>query len=179
MELLLALVNQLNSSVFTLIVVLLFALWGMYKLGGIVSVFMEFKDKHKNFDASISTIKDDISAIKATTDLLYQTHLSTIQSHSPLSLTDKGKKISSELNVERTVTKHWGEIKDLVERSSPSNPYDIQTVAMEIAKNCFGKIFSEDERNTMKTYAFGTGMNLLEIIPIIGIVIRDKFLKER
>lgn len=175
----LKLIEQLNGAVFILVAILLIAFWAIYKLGGIIKTFNFFEKKNENFDKSIDEIKSNIFSIKATTDLLYQNHLSTIQNHSPLSLTSRGEKFSTELQMEQKVSNHWNEIKNEIDKKSPSNPYDIQTVSMELAKNCFEHIFSEQEKAEIKAYAYKIGVNLLEILPIIGILARDKYLIEK
>lgn len=175
----LKLLDQLNSSVFTLVAILLVAFWAIYKLGGVVKTFEDVKDKHKEMDTNMSGIKDTLSSIKATTDLLYQAHLSTVKSQSPLSLTPKGATIAQALSLEQKISEHWTEIRRALETKNPSNPYDIQVAAMDIARECFEVVLSEQEKNDVKLYAYEAGMNLLEIFPIIGILIRDAFLKEK
>lgn len=176
---LLALIQQLNGAVFTLIAILLVSFWLLFKSGGWVKSYGDFEKKSEKFDTKIDTIKDSLSSIKATTDLLYQAHLSTVQAHSPVSLTDRGKEISAAISAELKVNNHWEEIKQAVENKKPTNPYDIQTVSMDIARNCFEKIFTLTEQNEIKTYAFGIGLNLLEIYPILGVIIRDRIFKEK
>jgi hypothetical protein len=176
---LLELLKHLNSAVFILVCILAAAFWAIYKLGGITKTFSFFEKKNDNFDKSIDEIKTNLSSIKATTDLLYQSHLSTIQSHSPLSLTAKGIEISNKLKMEDKVAIHWEEIKNEIDQKSPSNPYDIQIVSMELARNCFNHIFTESEKKEIKMYAYQVGVNLLEILPIIGIIVRDKYLLEK
>jgi hypothetical protein len=178
-SIILKLIEQLNGAVFVLVAILAIAFWSMYKLGGIIKTFNFFEKKNENFDKAIDEMKTNIFSIKATTDLLYQSHLSTIQSHSPISLTPKGITISSELKMEEKVINHWDEIKNEIDKKSPSNPYDIQTISMELAKNCFEHVFNEKEKMEVKSYAYKTGANLLELLPIIGIIVRDKYLKEK
>lgn len=178
-EIFLALIKTLNSSVFTLILILVVVFWLLYKSGGWVKSYKDFENKSEKFDTKIDLIKDSLSSIKATTDLLYQAHLSTVKTHSPISLSEKGSEISKAINAELKVNNHWEIIKQEVETKNPVNPYDIQTVSMDIARNCFEKIFTEQEQNEIKTYAFSIGLNLLEIYPILGIIIRDRFFREK
>lgn len=178
-SIILALIQQLTGAVFTLIAVLLVIFWLLYKSGGWVKSYENFEDKSEKFDTKIDLIKDSLSSIKATTDLLYQAHLSTVKSRSPVSLTDRGKEISAAISAELKVNNHWDDIKQEVEKKKPVNPYDIQTVAMDIARNCFEKIFTLQEQDDIKTYAFGIGLNLLEIYPILGVIIRDRIFKEQ
>ena len=49
---------------------------------------------------------------------------------------------------------------------------------MDTADDCFNTIFSKEERDEIKLYAYNIGMNLFEIMPIIGIKIRDEYMKE-
>lgn len=175
----LKLIDQLNSSVFTLLAILAAAFWAIYKLGGINKMFGDFKDKNKELDSNIGGIKDVLATIKATTDLLYQAHIQTIKSNSPISLSPIGVTYSAELKIENKVTNHWIEIKQEIGKKSPSNPYDVQVVAMEISRNCFEALFSDEEKNQIKLYAYKNGINLLQILPIIGVIIRDKYLQEK
>lgn len=176
----LKLVEQLNSSVFVLLACLLIIVWIVYKAGNISANFGEIKNKNKKFDDDIDTIKTDVASIRATTQLLYQSYLSTVKSQSPLSLTEKGDKISNELSLDQLVDEHWDSIyEQFTKNPLITNPYDIQTHSLAIAQDCFEKIFTDNEKNKIKTYAYEIGINLLEIIPIIGVEIRDRVLKLR
>lgn len=175
----LALIQQLNAAVFTLIAILVVAFWLVYKSGGWVKSYKNFEEKSEKFDIKIDLIKESIFKVQATTDLLYQSHLSTVKAHSPVSLTEKGREISTAISAEIKINNHWEIIKKEVEDKKPTNPYDIQVVSMDIARNCFEKIFTSEEQNQIKTYAYGIGLNLLEIYPILGVIIRDRIFKEK
>ena len=173
------LLEQLNSAVFVLVAILIIAFWAVYKLGGIVKLFSHFQDKNKEIDGSIAAIKDTLSTINATTKLLYEEHLSTVKSHSLVSLTEKGKEVSQAVKAEEKVAQHWQEIKAKLEEKNPKNPYDIHVAALDIAKDCFDSLLSAEEKDEIKLYAYKIGMNLLEIYPIFGILLRDQYLKEK
>jgi uncharacterized protein YoxC len=179
MDLLLALVHQLNGAVFTLIIFVILVIVLTYKAGGITTSFDGFKKNNETIDNKIDGIKTTLAEIKATTNLLYEAHLRTVRTASPPKLTPLGEEVASLIAVKAKVDAHWSEIAAKVEAKKPSNPYDIQTVAMEIAKGCFETIFTPEERNQVKTVAFEKGLNLLEIYPIVGVTIRDKVLEER
>ena len=110
---------------------------------------------------------------------MYQAHLKTIGSASPVKLTPLGQEIATTLRVEQKIVDHWDAIKAKVEAKNPQNPYDIQVAAMTVARECFDGIFTEAEKSEVKAYAFAKGMNLLEIYPVIGIEVRNRILKER
>lgn len=175
----LALVQQLNGAVFTLILILLVVFWLLYKSGGWVKSYKDFENKNEKFEGKIDFIKESIFKIQATTDLMYQVHLSTVKAHSPISLTEKGKEIATKILAEVKINNHWDIIKAEVNKKNPANPYDVQTVSMDISRNCFEKIFTVEEQNEIKTYAYSIGMNLLEIYPILGVLIRDRIFKEK
>lgn len=194
LELLLKLMEQLNSSIFVLLLILVGAFWACYRLGGVITNFKIFKDDSKGIKDNIETIKeslslkidgvrenlsDKLSGIKATTDLLYEAHLKTVEKHSPVSLTELGKRLAKEIFAEEKINTYWREIKEKMEKNPLTNPYDVQKIAMEIADECFEKIFSIDEQEKIKTSAYKEGLNMLQIYPIIGIFIRDRYLKEK
>ncbi len=173
------LIHQLNAAVFTLIVVLCVLFWVVYKSGGWVKSYNDFESKNDKLDTKIDQIKDNIASVKATTDLLYQVHVTTVKSHSPISLTTRGQEISSAINAEVKLDGHWDAVKSAVEKRNPVNPYDIQIVALDVARACFDTIFTHQEKEEVKTYAFSAGLNMLEIYPIFGVLIRDRIFKER
>lgn len=175
----LALIQQLNGAVFVLVCIFLIVAFLLYKAGSIVTMFGDFRTKNQKIDDKLDGMHASISEIKATTNLLYQAHLTTIRAASPIKLTPLGQEISDTLAVPAKVNAHWEAISAEMDKKNPQNPYDIQTVALAIARNCFDKIFTEEERNEAKTVAFNKGLNLLEIYPIIGIEIRNRVMKEK
>lgn len=175
----LALIQQLNGAVFVLVCIFLIVAFLLYKAGGVVTMFGDFRAKNQKIDDKLDGMHASLSEIRATTNLLYQAHLTTIKAASPIKLTPLGQEISDTLIVPAKVNAHWEAISAEIARKNPQNPYDIQSVALAIARNCFDKIFTEEERNEAKTVAFNKGMNLLEIYPIIGIEIRNRVMKEK
>ncbi len=179
LNLLLQLIEQLNSAVFVLMLLLIISFLVVWKLSDVVSQFRFQKEKNKKIDDNLDSIKDNMASVKATTDLLYQNHLQTVKSHSPMSLTEKGQQIADQLNLPVKVQNHWQDIKSAIDKLGPSNPYDIQVIALDSARSCFDQTFTAEERDEIKLHAYKIGMNLLEIYPIIGILIRDKYLQEK
>lgn len=178
-EIVLQLIAQLNSSVAILMLLVILAFWATYKLGGILKSFNFFEKNNSKFESNIDTIKNDLSEAKATVNLLYQAHLKTIESHSPINLSEIGKKISSEINAEQIVINHWDEIKSKIDSMNVNNPYDVQTISLDLSKGYLQTILTEDEKSKIKNIAFEKGMNLLQIYPILGVIIRDKILQEK
>ena len=178
-QLLLKLIDQLNGAVFVLVVILLLALWFCYKIGGIVKTFSGIEKRNDRFDENLDNIKEGLFSVKATVELLYKKELSTMQTKSPVSLSPKGEEVSEKINAVQKIANHWPEIKNLVGVDNILNPYDIQTIVMDKAQKCFDGLFTEQEKSEIKLYAFNVGMNLMEIYPVLGIIIRDKLLREK
>ncbi|MFH1029647.1 MAG: hypothetical protein V1770_00120 [bacterium] len=177
-EIIIKLIGQMNISVFVLMLILIFAFWAAYQIGKMVNKFGGFEKERQETRDNLTSIKDNMAKINATVELLYKSHLSTVQTRSPLSLSDLGQKISNDLMLPVKVNDHWEEIKGEITKKNPSNPYDIQVIALDIAKHCFDNFFSIEEKNEIKLYAYNKGINLMEIYPIIGIISRDRILKE-
>jgi len=175
----LKLTEQLNSSVFTLIAILALAFFLCYKIACVVTKFSGLEERNNKFEGNVDSIKETLLKIKTTNDLMYERFRKTVKSHSPISLTEKGIEIATEIKAREKVANHWDEIKELIKVESLSNPYDIQVECMEKAQNCFNSLFTEEEKSEIKLHAFKIGMNLMEIYPIIGVKIRDKILKEK
>jgi hypothetical protein len=198
LDLLLKIIEQLNEgSILALMFILLMVFWIMIKIGKIINHYDNFVKKQDKLDNSINAlenkldnsinaiqkdihlIKIDYSKIKIKLDIVYDYYLNTVKAHSPISLTKIGKKIALDIKLENLVIKHWGKISEKIKANkNPTNPYDIQAVSMDIADKIFKNIFSEEEKMIIKNYAFHNSKNLLEIYPIIGVISRDKYLKE-
>ncbi|MDD2656320.1 MAG: hypothetical protein PHQ18_01975 [Patescibacteria group bacterium] len=189
-EVFLKLIEQLNGAVFILLLLLILAFWLVVKITRVITIFDKFKEERKEMKDDIKNdrqemkddvkkINDNLSEIKATVKLLYEGGLQTLKSHSPVSLTSKGTEISNNLNLQKMVDDHWSTIRSKLESKNLSNPYDIQVTAMEIAHDCFEKIFTKEEQDRIKLHAYNIGINILEIIPIIGVLSRDKYLLEK
>ena len=178
LDLFIKIADQLNGSIVVLMLILIIAFLAIFKLGKVISQYDGFCKKQDKFDNSIDVIKEDIHSIKARVDIIYNRHLDTVKAHSSISITEIGKEISSANKLENLVTKYWEKISEKIKEKNPSNPYDIQTVSMNLASEIFEDIFEDEEKTVIKKYAFDSGRNLLEIYPIIGVIVRDRYLKE-
>ncbi|MFW9882589.1 MAG: hypothetical protein ACFFG0_56730 [Candidatus Thorarchaeota archaeon] len=177
-DIILILIEQLNSSVIILLIILITIGWLLYKGGSLVTKFGVFDNEIKDIKKDVRDIKDNVSGIDATVKLLYQAYLGTVKTKSPLHISPKGDKIVKDLSLSNKVDKYWDQIYKLLSVNSLNNPYDVQIASLEISQNKIKDILTENEINEIKIYAFNNGLNLLEIYPVIGVLIRDKALKE-
>lgn len=177
-EILLKLVEQLNSSVFVLLGLLFLAFLAVYKIACMITKFTTFENNNEKTSNTLDSIKDNVAKTNATVDLLYQAHLATLQTKSPVNLSELGKEISNDLLLEEKVNSHWEQIKSKIMQNTSNNPYDIQTSALKVAQDCYDQFFTFEEKEEVKLYAFNKGTDLMQIYPIIGVIARDRILKE-
>lgn len=173
-----AIVEQLNAAVFTLLAILGAALWGMFKLGEVTKSFKDYLSDKEQLDKKLGEFQKTLADVNATSNLLYQAHLSTVQKKSPLSLTEIGEQVAEGIDARQKVKMHWPAIFACLSDYNLDGRYDVQMAAQAVARECFDDIFTDTERQEIKTFAYDEGLDLLEIYPVLGILIRDKFFEE-
>ena len=100
----LALIEKLNSSVFTLLVILFIAFWAIYRLGLLIAKFTA-QDNQIN---KLSDLAEKVVALTTKVDLIYD-HTNPkklYQSSSPLALTDLGRTISDAIRADEILKKY-------------------------------------------------------------------------
>ena len=172
-----ALIEQLNSSVFVLIVILvalLFLAW----FGG--QLKEKFKNQDQKFDG-LSGLSDRLIRVETTLNLVYdQTNPKRVfDSRSPLSINDRGKKISEQINAKDIFGRYVSRLKNLVELQDTKNAYDIQTASMMVAKTKLIDLLNSEDLLSLKNQAFQEGMRLEDIMPIFGMMLRDSILLDK
>lgn len=130
--------------------------------------------------ANIDKIKEDIAEIKAFIQVVRQDNNEFVKAHSPLSLTEKGKKVAADLHIEDILKRQWsGLCKQISTKLNEGhNPYDIQEVCFEIGRT-YSKILAENEFDNVRLYAFKNGHNLADYDLLFGIVLRDMYFKKK
>jgi hypothetical protein len=151
-----------------------------------LAFFLVYKFSHFNtkfgsvekLENNVDKIKDDISSIKGFMEV-FRTHNNPFaKANSPISLTPVGIEVSKDLEIEKLVISHW---EDIIKMFSDkliknSNPYDIQVCSIKIGGELL-KSLSENELNTIKTYAYSKGHSLSYYDVLFGVVIRDHYFK--
>lgn len=174
---LIALISQLNSSVFVLLLMLVLAFWGMFKVGKWTERF----DAHAGRLKNVESVRDMVIAIQTKVDLIWQNinPNAAVKSFSPATLTDIGKQISSNIQAEDIFSNHANKLIGMVETRNPKNAYDIQQTSFDVAKKDFVNLLNEDELKLVKDEAFKRGVLIEDIMAVFGIFLRDKILKEK
>lgn len=135
-------------------------------------------EKHSDkVDRHMDEIRKDISYLKAMIDVYKSAPGEALaKSHSPVSLTEKGKEVASTLGVLEMIGKNWSKIvKELDENIEGKNAYDIQEYCLETATIDIEKFLDEESIEKIKLYAFNEGRPIAYYAPLFGIMIRDKY----
>lgn len=103
-----------------------------------------------------------------------------VQAHSPLALTDTGRKAAGEMSATEAVAANWSHVKSILDAEVPSrNPYDIQTFCLERIPVEPERFFGNDVLDAFKVYAFNHGRTLFDCLKVVGVIVRDKCLADR
>lgn len=171
------LIDQLNTSVFVLLVMLVAIGYVLMKVGEWKEKFAHHKDRIGNLEA----LSDKVVAMSTKVDLIYS-HVnpnSMVRARSPITLTEVGIKTAAELNAETMLSKYYSRLKDEIEINKPQNAYDIQKFSMQVAKEKMIDMIDATEMNAIKDAAYNKGVLLEDIFSIFGVFLRDKILNEK
>lgn len=150
---------------------------------------VQVKSDIHRIDNTIVDIKKDISGIRS--DMLrIDTSLISIQqalqvstlaqSHSPLSLTELGKQVAKEMNMEERIERRWEFIRPLIEEQMGGNtPYDIQQACQTVSTIKLEEMFSEEDMRYFKDCAYQSGKVIPYYSPMITVLIRDRYFAEK
>jgi len=192
------LIDQLNTSVFVLLIVLIAIYFLIWKTSEFMATWKHKQADHEKQLERASEAGDRVIAletninkavefgerivrIETKLDLIFQ-KLSPnpfAQSHSPISLTDDGNEMAKKMNVEATIDRLYPNLIDLVNKKSPQTAYDIQESAFAVTRDKLFTWLSDAEINLLKNEAFDKGMPIDSFSIVYGVVLRDRILKDR
>lgn len=102
-----------------------------------------------------------------------------IQSHSPMSLNEAGKKLAAEMNIDGRIEKNWAKIQLLLNNNTgPKTPYDIQQFCIDTARVYPERFLSDEDIDFLKDYAYDNGKPLAYYGEMIGVIIRDRYFEQ-
>lgn len=173
-----ALLQELNSSVFVLIIVLVAVFWCVYHLGGLMRHWQIRDDDLRKLREDWNR---DIPPIKARLDLVFQqlTPSSTIKSDSPVRLTATGEKISLALDAPKILEMHGEKLIHLIAANAPQNAYDMQQACFAVVERSLTGMLSDDTLNAAKNEAFQHGIPLDNVLAVVAVLLRDRLIKEK
>ena len=176
-EIFLKLSDQLNSSVFVLMALLVATGYGLLKIGGWTERFSHLNQK---IDGALSMEKTVIR-LEQLTELIYNNTLKTplVKSFSPIVLTHTGLEASASIGFELLLKREFSKLSGLVEGKSPKNAYDIQVESMRVASEQFPVVLNDIELLNAKEYAYSKGLRLEDLSSVLGVLLRNEIFKSK
>lgn len=176
-NLLIKLMEQLNSSVFVLLGILAVTAWAIFKMGAWREVFRQHDDKI----CKIEGLAEKVVVMGTKVDLIYQlvNPNRPVAAMSPISLTDIGKQIAANINAENLVGRNRDRLIAAVEMESPKNAYDIQMAAMKVAREKMLPMLNESELLAVKQEAYNRGLLVEDVLSVFGVLLRNIVLEKK
>jgi len=130
-------------------------------------------------EKSVDEIRKDLSYLKGSIDVMKSGSINShMQSQSPVTLTAKGHEVAEEIKANEIIARTWNKIYEILEMEiSDKNAYDIQQFCIEGVSVEPEKFIDSAGLTTIKNYAFKQGNPLQLYTRMIGVIIRDKYLK--
>ncbi len=98
-------------------------------------------------------------------------------SHSPLSITDKGREMMKRLGVEEMFQRNWERIDRYIDENvKDKNAYDVDSFCLEHAVVFPEKFLAKEEVSILKDDAYKEGLSLTSYMRVIAVLSRDKYL---
>ncbi|MEG9861724.1 MAG: hypothetical protein V6Z81_04380 [Parvularculales bacterium] len=119
-------------------------------------------------------VSKDVHTIKVFLQTKYP-EVALFQSKSPLALTESGQNIASTIGADTIADAYM----EQVAISREMNPYEIQVTCFDFAEKSLISKLDAKTKTKIETEAFERGLEVENILKIIAIVIRDKFLSQR
>lgn len=98
------------------------------------------------------------------------------QSHSPISLTEKGKEIAEALGLQNVLERNWERVSSIID--GERNPYDIQMEFISELIANYERYVDQDAIESIKRDAFLKGIPLIDYMRMLGVMARDRYFKE-
>jgi len=108
----------------------------------------------------------------------FLTGRASVRSESPLSLTPLGLEISVSIDAKKITEKYFKIMLAAEESTAILNAFEIQTISMDFAKSKLLLLLSKEEKDQVEDEAFQRGMILPGVLDVIGIELRDFWLKK-
>jgi hypothetical protein len=172
--------SSAGSFAFVLFVLLLMC-WVIHKITNFTTIWNMKEKGLDKLESKVDTLSADTTYIKMQLTLLSaNTAGGLVQSHSPISLTEKGKDIAEKMDVQTLLANNWDNIYDYIDKNVRSkNAYDIQQFCIETATISLDKLFNDADLSRIKMFAYNEGKPLGYYGGMIGVLIRDKYFQQK
>lgn len=126
----------------------------------------------------LGEIRRDLSYLKGTIDIIKGGSNPLMASHSPISLTEEGKKVVAEMDGSKIIDSNWDKINYALTLAGEKTPYDIQQFCIESVSVEPERYFSPLDLDRIKNFAFSKGQPLQLYLRVLGLLIRDRYFRE-
>lgn len=154
--------------------------WVIYKITKFTTTW---NMKEKGFDKLESKVDDltsEVSYIKTQLNIFINNAGGFVQSHSPIGLSELGKRTAEEMGINSILANNWDSIFDYIDKNVESkNAYDIQQFCIETSTINLDKIISKQDLEHLKMFAYNQGKPLALYGSMIGVLIRDKYFQQK
>lgn len=149
-------------------------------VGGVIVNHFIYREKVNSLEKTMEKVSSEVKELRdktiaCETSLKEREREAYIKRKSPLALTDSGEKLLKDSGGDVFVNENFSLLNQKVEDHIPKTAYDVQ----ELSQQVITWLKSEDVFNSIKDYAFKTGLPLEIIIEVMGIYLRDKILLEK
>ena len=158
------LIDQLNSSVFVLLMLLAAAFYACIKITNIVTKWTAKHDRNDDkitrIETKIENMNETVIATRERVQIIYEHVIQRgplAGSSSPISLTSQGKEVAGEIGAEEIFNKNLKSLINKVNEENPQTAYDIQTVSFKVANDEISKMLTHEEMDRIKQSAFNRG----------------------
>lgn len=189
-QIFISLVEQLNSAVFLLFLILIATLCCIF-------IFAKWLGKHEEKESGfakrmdrveekLDDVKDKLSDLGGRVKLIYDNTLSPDKrmtaSSSPIALTENGQKAANKLKAKDIIDRIYNQVKSDIETKNEDvfekNAYDIQQIIFTYFSNNIETYLNAEELNSFKTEAYTQGTIVEDLYKILAVIFRDKLFKE-
>jgi peptidoglycan hydrolase CwlO-like protein len=137
----------------------------------------------ERLDKTTTRISNDISAMKGSFDTIMGMTDRMSKKKSPLSLTEEGEMFAADNNLQAMINENWSKINSALHELKTKNPYDLQQFCIDTAfadttSISPAQFFSEEDIDRLKIMSYTSGVPMMSITRVLGILIRDRFFSE-
>lgn len=174
-------INNLPVSISVFVAVLALGIYLAFKLGGHLTQFKGHGDAITKMAETLPNMLVEVGKITTKVDMIYgfvNPHR-PVATMSPISLTPSGKEIVENIKADTLLKKCLPQLTKEVEVENPGNAYDIQMVAMKVAKEKMLPCLNNEEQATVKQEAYNRGLIVEDIMSVFGVLLRDHILSQK
>ena len=182
METIIKLLTSDGGAFAVVALLLLLAGWTINKVSTITANHSSLSKSLDSSSKYIDEIRADLSYLKGALAQFLSAPVSKerlLDTHSPIALTEAGVKLATQMGAEQIIASNFDRIAENIEGKNLKNAYDIQQYAMQTAAVEPEKFFSPADVDSIKNVAFKKGLGLFSIGNVLGVMIRDAYLKRK